>query len=273
MAVFAKDFTFDGVTLSSKSSSYALVSFDGVEDSSTIFSRSVKRSDITYNSVITHDYGAIDSDVMKFSITICKACADMGESFTQAETRDIIGWLTSPTEPKHLFFTGRTGKEMYTGLHFFGRFVSGEYAQHSADDKDGIKLSFENISPYAFTDEYVYTIKSYSDSNGVLSIENVGTKTGKIIAPYITITPHLTETITINNASDTSMDAFSIKVTKDTPVIISDYNIYDSNGNLYDLANCNNLYFPVMMDGTNLFSITGYCDIEIKVRYFENIGI
>lgn len=272
MAVFANDFTFNGISLSSISQSYALVSFDNGSDSSAIMNRSVERSEITYDRVLTDDYGAVDSNVMQFDITICNACDRTGESFTKDEIKKIIGWLTSPVEPKLLYFTG-DGTEIYTGLQFIGRFTKAEYVGRGGNYKDGIKAYFENVSPYAFTEEQTYTINSYSDSNGVLDITNTGTATGKIVIPKITISVLDSGKITVNNTSDTSMDAFSFTGTQGDVITINNYNLFKADGTLFDFDKCDNLNFPVMLDGVNTFSVTGHCTVTITVRYFEDIGI
>lgn len=297
MAVFAKDFVFNDISLSSKSSAYALVEFDSVSDSSTIFERSVERDSFSIGKTILNDFGAIDSNVFQFDLTICKSCDIAGESFTKDEINELVSWLTSPIESKYLTFTADSKDEILSGLYFLGRFHMAEYVGTSGNKKNGLKFHFENISPYAFTKEYEYDFTStvlngesseLSTENGEVLITedsqeihldneinfiNVGTKTGKKIYPKIVVTPTADGAVVINNFSDSSKEAFSINVTKNKEITIKDCNIYDSTGSLYSFSHCNNFNFPQVVDGENHFEIYGLCTIKIYVRYFENIGI
>ena len=105
------------------------------------------------------------------------------------------------------------------------------------------------------------------------NILNFGTYVGKTVVPEITITPTATGVVTIQNVTDTSQDAFSIHVTNGEIVTIKDFNCYLSNGSLYDFSNLDNFNFPVMLDGINTFNITGDCQVQIKARYYEAVGV
>lgn len=273
MSIFAKDFTFNGTSLSEKNDYYALVSFDSDFNTSTIFSRSISKGKLTYDRVITNNYAALDSDVIKFDLTICKACEEAGKGFTQNEVRELIGWLTSPTEPKELYFTGIDGDEVYVNAHYFGRFVKGEYVEQGNADKQAVTFYFENTSAYAFTKEYEYEIISTNSSNGVLEIVNTGSSVSIPIVPRILIAPTETGIVTINNTNDSSMEAFSLNVTTGKNIIIENNNLFNEDGSLMDYSQCNNLNMPILLDGSNTISVTGAAVVTIKARYLINLGI
>ena len=261
--VFATDFTYDDISLSSFGE-YIVAGFDDAGGDESLLSRSVNRSDITYDQPLTYDYGCVDEDVYSFELTILKRS---GEGFTQGEVRNLVGWLASPVTPRWLTFAGCTD-EIYDEVYYKGRFVAANYEGGTSSNKAGITFTFENVSPYAFTQEYKYTI----DGGKTLVINNLGTKVGKTVLPKITIVPSGTGIVTIDNTDDNT-DPFSIFVVGNQNVIVEDHNCMLENGDIYPFSNLNNYNWVTLKDGINHITVTGDCKIIIQVRFYEAIGV
>ena len=261
--IYAQDFTYDGIALSSISTDYIVAGFDDYEGEANILSRSVNRSDITYDQPLTYDYGAVDSDVYTFELTILKKS---GEGLTKSNVRDLVGWLMSPVVPKWLTFDG-CGGEVYDGLCYMGRFTSVVYAGSSGSVKYGLTFKFESISPYAFSVEHTYV----AQPNTTITINNTGTAVGKTILPKITIEPTATGIVTINNLDD-DIEAFSIDVTANQTVIVENHYCKLANGSIYPFTNLNNYNWVTIKDGENRIVVTGDATVTFQMRFFEAIG-
>lgn len=265
--VFANDMTYNGIALSSINADYVIAGFDDGSDPELI-SRSVLRSDISYDQPITYDYGAVDTNVFSFDIIIMKRS---GGALSKSEIRTLLGELISPTSPQWLTFTG-CENEVYNGLFFKGRFTKVSYEGFSGSKKIAIGLTFENISPYAYTREYTYEFPTANDTMSD-TITNLGTYVGKTIIPKITITATAAGTVTVQNTSDTSQDAFSLDLLSGETVVIEDFNCFYEGGTLFPFSRLNNFNWPVLKDGDNGIVFTGDCTAEIKVRYYEAVGV
>lgn len=259
--VYATDFIYNGKSLSEFSSDYIVAGFNADADGD-IVSRSVNRSDITYDQPLTHDYGAVDSNIYSFEMTIIKRS---GEIFTSTEARSLIGWLISPVVPKWLHLIGCTGDD-FRDIDYQGRFVNARY-EGSVSQKIGITLTFENTSPYGYSVEHTYV----ATPNSTITINNSGTSVGKVILPHITIAPNATGVVTINNLSD-DLDAFSINVTSSQTVIIENHYCHLTNGNIYPFTNLNNYNWVTIKDGENRIAVSGNATVTFKMRFFEAIG-
>lgn len=270
MILHAKDFTYNGTSLSDINEDFIVISFgDGGHNSDVeLLTRTVNRSPVSYDQPITFDYGAVDSDVFTFTLTICHKD---GGDITRAEAKELISWLMSPVVPQWLSIEG-CGNEVYEDIFYKGRFVHAGYEDISDARKIGMTFNFENIAPYGFTKEYTY---QFPTSSGSMSgdIENLGTAVGKTVLPEIRITPNASGRVTINNTADSSVGALSINVTNGQPVILRNYACYLTDGSLYDLDKMDNFNWVVLKDGINTITITGDCTVTMKVRYFEALGV
>ena len=261
--IYAQDFTYNGISLSSIDTDLIVAGLDANGNDSNILSRSVNRSDPTYDQPLTYDYGAVDSDVFSFEITILHQDA---KCLTQETIRKIIGWLMSPVMPQLLTFTG-CGGEVYEGIYYNGRFVSSRFEGY-ADLKYGITLEFKSSSPYAYSAEHTFTALP----NTVMEIENTGTSVGKVILPKITIEPTGTGTVTINNLSD-DLDKFSIDVINAQTVIVENHYCHLASGAIYPFEKVNNYNWVTIKDGLNRIHVTGPANVTFQLRFFEAIGV
>jgi len=265
-----KDFTFNKTSLSSfENGEYIVASFED-SDSTDVLTLNVNHSDLSYDNPVAYYYDTAPSDVLTIKFSICRKD---GEFIKQDEIRKLNSWLMAPTEPKVLSFTPcNSTTAVYYNVDFIGNFTAFSLQHGGSEREIGVTYTFTNISSYAFTKQQEYTITA--TTSATKTITNTGTATGRVVFPEITILDSTadSETVTINNESDTSRDAFSINVLKGIPVTISDCNLFDKNGELYGLSCLNNFNWPVLVDGDNKITVTGACTVTIKVRYFENVG-
>lgn len=273
MTVQARDFVFNGVSLSSFSTDYLLVSFDTSADESnvSIIDTSVNHSDLNYNSPIVNFYNRLPSEVLSFDITICRSD---GLCLEQENIRELQNWLFAPKSPKVAYFIPYDNDEynaVYNGVEFIGVFSSSSFEQIGQVNKIGISFTFTNVSPYAFTPAKTYHI----DAPNQVDFNSLGSHVGEIIYPKITITPIATGTLKIvNQYGSFKDDPLSINVTSGQTVIIKDRNLYLSDGSLYSFNNLNNYNWIDIIDGKNSIIASGVtCSIDIEIRYFENIGV
>ena len=183
---FAKDFIYDGTKLSDIDQELIVISFNTTSSESDIISRTVNRSPLTYDESITYDYGAVDNDVYKFSLTLAR---NDDQPLTQELMRKLVKWLMSPHEPKWLKLTKCEGvtQAMYDNVWFHGRFVRAVYEESAGYYKNAVTFDFENTTPYGFTDEQTWSY-TFDGTSTTLWITAPGTVTGKMITPLILIT-------------------------------------------------------------------------------------
>ena len=274
MTVQAKDFMFNGVLLSSLNDDYKLVSFDtSPSDTSVGFmDNKVEMSDINYNSPVAHFYHSTAKDTLQFDIMISKKS---GEYLTQAEVRELSGWLTSPISPKVLSFVKYTkddGTAVYEDIDYIGVFNKAEYSEMGQVQKMGIGFSFTNISPFAFTKEREVNIDNTVQDN-TITISSEGTTTGLPVYPIIEIMPTEDGTITITNLTNENDNGFGVNVKNGEKIIIKDFNMFLNNGDLYSFDNLISLKFPYLIDGDNEIQVQGRCTCKFIYRFLENIGV
>ena len=273
MAVQAKDFTFDGVSLSDIDEDFILISMDTnpSEIELEYFNERVNRSEFNFDVPITHFYNKYGGDVLKFDITIAR---DDGSPLTQEDIINLNKWLLAPKTPKVAYFTPYDDADdysVYEDIDYIGTFVGSKYSNIGQVKKVAVTYSFENISHYAFTKELTYTAEPRQNTPANLTITGDGSS-GEYAYPEIIINPRDDGVVTIGNAS-VDQAAFSINVENNLSIIISDFNVREvSDGSLYSFDNVNNLYFPILVDGNNYITITGDADVTIKVRFCVNVG-
>ncbi len=273
MAVQAKDFTFDGVSLSSIGADFVLVTMDSspTEIDVDYFNEQVNRSDFNYDVPVTHFYNKYGSDVLKFEITIAH---DSGKPLTAEDIIKLNKWLLAPKVPKVAYFTPYDECEnhsVYADVDYIGVFVGSKYSDIGNVKKIAVTYSFENISHYAFSKTITSTATATSSKPASITITGGGSS-GECAHPEIIITPKANGVVTIKNSA-VDQDAFSVNVTNGVGIRISDYNIYYvSTGELYSFDNVNNLYFPILIDGKNTLTITGRADITVHTRFYVNVG-
>lgn len=266
--MYARNFVYNGTSLSSLDSNYLVAAFESdAEDEFNMVSRSVGRSDIRYDQPLTYDYGAIDEDVLTFDVNIIKNSDD---PITRSEMRQLVSWLMSPVVPQWANFTG-CNDDYFNDLYFKGRFVSARSRNIGESRKIAATFTFENIAPYAFTEEYTYILTT-SNGEAATTIENYGTYVGKTVLPQITIHANSTGNVTIRNSADSSQDAFSIYLLTGQEVTVRDHNCFNGSA-LFPFENLNNYNWPIIKDGNNPILVTGDATVTIKTRFYEAIGI
>ena len=275
MAVQAKDFTFDGISLTTFNKDYELVSFDtSPSDTSVEFmDNKVEMSDANYNSPTVHYYYSAAKDTLEFDIMIANR---RGEYLTQQEIIDLSSWLTNSTEPKVLYFTEYTNDSdnaVYKNIEYIGVFNKAKYSEMGQSRKMGIGFTFTCISSYGFTRPFTTRINNSTGGIKTTSIINTGTNTGLYIYPIFEITPMETGTVYISNLSDTANGEFGINVTNGEKIIIKEFNVYDSRGDFYSFDKLTSLHFPRFVDGENLIKINGKCICDITYRFYMNVGV
>lgn len=259
MSIFGSDFTFNGTSLKSIDADYFLVAFD-VETETTAHQRTINQSSITNDGYIKHYYGHMADTALTVDLTITR-CSN--EPITKADATALSNWLFATSEPKVMYVTPVTGESaMYENVDFIGSFTSMTYEEgHSA-----ITFHFENISGYAFTKEQTNVIAAGTES---VTIVNNGSKTGEVIYPVVTIEPATSGTITITMGGLTT---FSVEGTAGVEFTIRDRSMYLSNGQFYSFENLNNFNWPYLLDGENVWTITGNAKITVKARYLVTTG-
>ena len=273
MAVQAKDFTFDGVSLSDIDEDFILISMDTNPSEIEVeyFNERVNRSDFNFDVPVTHFYNKYGMDVLKFDITIAR---DDGSPLTQEDVIKLNKWLLAPKTPKVAYFTPYDDADdysIYEDIDYIGVFVGSKYSSIGQVKKVAVTYSFENISHYAFSKELTFSAAPRQSTPANVVITGGGSS-GEYAYPEIIINPRANGIITIGNTS-IDQSAFSINVENGLSIIISDFNItMVSDGGLYSFDNVNNLYFPILIDGDNYLTITGDADITIKVRFCVNVG-
>lgn len=282
MEVQASDFYYNGTSLSSLGD-FALVSFDTSASNSdvTMMSMDINRSSLTYNSPISHYYNKVASDVLKWSITIIHK---ENVYLSQSDVRTLTGWLMSPVKPCVAYFvpcSDRSNMVAYRDIDYIGVFNSWSYTEIAQNQKIGITFYFENISPYAFTKEQTYTCTANTNNNGTVTIDSVH-YTGQEILPTITLETSNYATVTLNNDSDYSREALSINANPSKTIVISNYNLFDSNNNLLDFDDyLNNFNWVKLIDGQNVLTMTVRSEqsgtvsatATITVRFLTNVGV
>lgn len=262
MTIFGRDFTYDGVTLSSINDDYALVSIGTNDNDDVMYERAINSSNITDDNYIKHYYGHMADPVLEFDVTITR-CSEL--PMTKADAKVLTDWLFAYSEPKVLSVEPRPGEfGAAEDIEFIGAFTSMHYeAGYSA-----ITFHFENISAYAFTRIHTYNIDT--GLSPLYTIENTGSKTGELIFPKITVNPQQSGALRITIGG---LSTFSVVVTNGINFIIEDRNMYRPGGALYSFDNLNNFNWPYLTDGINVCTFGGArCNLIIETRFLVTTG-
>lgn len=259
MAIHGKEFIYNGTPLSSFSDDYILVSFE--ESDNTAHQRRINESAITNDNYIKHYYGHVAETPLEFDLTITRCQKD---AMTRADAQTLSNWLFANSEPKELLIVPNPGENvMYEDVYFIGAFTEMRYEEmHSA-----ITFHFVNISGYAFTKLYTYDIDTAV--NSTFTIRNVGSRTGEIIYPEVTVIPAETGTLTIGM---NGIDNFSVDMTDQTPFTIRDRSMCLGSGLVYSFDNLHNFNWPYIKDGNNVWVFSGNAHIQIKTRFLITTG-
>lgn len=259
--MYARDFNFDGTSLSSIDSDFIVVAFD-VSDPDPSHQRTINQSDFTNENYVRHYYGHMANTALAFDITIARCSED---HISKADAKTLSDWLFTNSDPRVLYMTPRNGDHvMYENVDFIGSFTSMQFV----GDYNAVAFHFENISGYAFTKPQTYTINTVSAPT--YTITSGGSMAGETIYPTITVTPIASGTLTINMNNDRT---FSVDMTRGTAFVIRDRSLYNLDGSLYSFDNLNNFNWPYLKDGDNVWVFTGQAQLEITTRYLVTTGL
>lgn len=266
MNVYGKSFSYAG----KRSTDYEVIlcSFeipDTMHD--TAINLTVNKSELSPNRNVVNYYNRKYTDVLKFSIGICKC---QGEKFLEAERREIVGWLTS-LKGYHLFHVQDfTDSNYHQDIDYFATCVGyKEFIPNS--DINGLSFDFECNAPYGFTPEEITNFDIAA--TGTLTINNTSDEWNEDYYPVMEIEGKATETITITNAAYPKT-VIELKIKNGQRLLIDNQNgdITDNVG-IFDYSTDTNLKWLRLKHGENVITIDGNVKGCIKCRYIRKVGI
>lgn len=278
MSIIAENFYYNGKMLSYFSTEYMIVDIDNLSRL-PISSRTMQTSMLTNDSPLTYFYGTVGSNVITFDITICRKDE---KYLTVNNCKELSDWLLSVSYPKQLNFT-LCNYGVLQDTVFIGMFTASSYIQSGNERKQAMVFTFQNISPYGFTQIQRFGMDENYPYNMIVSS---GSKTGEVIYPTIAINPRATGTVTINNIDDTSVGPFSIEVEAGIPIIVEDRNLYTATAEYdsvdkrtyyykngpYSFSHLNNFNWLGILDSiNNNIEMTGSADVVLSMRFYKNL--
>ena len=169
MIKLCKDFTFNSQKLSDFG--YISVELDDINEETFGLSRELIKGEPTkYRPVVNH-LGAEYEDVLTFEVHIVKEESEYSNDseemeISRDELRKIARWLTGTELPLWLTFTNTDGQE--DEFRYCGVFT--DIKGFKTNRLYGLKLTFTNNSPFAYTDDIVTTIRT--NGNATTTITN-----------------------------------------------------------------------------------------------------
>lgn len=238
---------------------------DTVRD--TAINYTINKSELSPNRTITNYYNRKYDDVLKFTVGICR---EQNKPFTEAERRDIVGWLTSSNGYQLFHVQDFTDSDYHQNIDYFATCIGyKEFIPNS--DINGMSFDFECNAPYGFTPEEV-TNFDITDT-GAVTINNTSDEWSEDYYPVMEIEGKATETITITNATypETTME---LKIKNGQRLLIDNQNgdITDNVG-IFDYSTDTNLKWLHLKHGENVITITGNVKGCIRCRYIRKVGI
>jgi len=269
MAIYGQYFTYDGRTLDT---SYILVSLEPKNTTAaTGLGRTIRKGEISPFRPVPNFYGTQYSDVLIFDFSIIRTD---GNPFTQAETRDLNAWLTSPNSPRKFILKDYGGCDVHENLEYFGLI-----SDHSAFVPDmapcALNFTFTCSSPYPHAAEEIVT----ADVTGTQTIElnNTSDEYEWDYYPFVELTAHESGFVTIDN---------------ETLDLGCEYKVYAGQRLMIDNARCTitdsftapdlhlfrfeddfNLCWLRLAHGLNRVTVHGNCTCVFKCRYPRKAGI
>lgn len=266
MNVYGKSFTYSG--RNSNDFGVVLCSFetsDTMRD--TAIDYTVNKSELTPNRSIANYYNHKFSDVMQFSVGVCKC---QGDPFTEAERREIVGWLTSSKGYQLFHVQDFPGNDYHQNIDYFATCVGyKEFTPNGAIN--GMSFDFECNAPYGFSPEEVTNFDI--TTTGTVTINNTSDEWNEDYYPILELEGKSTGTVNITNNvyPDTIME---LKIKNGQRLLIDnqDGDITDNVG-IFDYSTDTNLKWLRLKHGENVITISGNVKGCIKCRYIRKVGI
>lgn len=262
----ARDFSFDGKTLSSMG--FILCKFDsgGVE--------TIDGVQITFNSISTlngqkHELISTEyEDCLETTLQICKnPCASDVQEITAAEHRNITKWLSRKKFLKFKIFD-----EDNIDLYFEVAFINISKIEIGGC-LIGLELNLITNTPFALKEPKTVIVNNKTQ-NGKHYINDISHEEGHIY-PYVEITINESGNLNIHNAME-DRDTYIANcvanevITMDYPIITSSipsHNIQnDFNWNFFRVAN-------TFENSRNDLTISIPCTMKIKYSPIVKVGL
>jgi len=226
-------------------------------------------------------YGVQFKNKLSFSLVfgLNEERLDAGKFLTRTEIHNISTWLTGYTEYKVLTIDQEDMSDYYYKCMISGLEVIGSYGEQYA-----FKANVICDSPYAYYD----AAETKENINGSSRIEIYNSSALHMpIYPKIIIENNNDDNLTIVNTresvdgDDSTAPVFALNdISSNIKTIIIDcstcviqtYDV-DNNpvsANLYNDISA--MHWPRLYSGSNVFIITGECDIKVKCTFPVNIG-
>jgi hypothetical protein len=257
-----KDFTFNNKKLSDFG--YISVEFDDTNEATFGLERELIKGEPTRYRVATNHLGADYREALTFEIHIVKEESECSNDIDEMEisrddVRNISKWLTETEHPTWLKFTNTDGK--VDDLRYCGVFT--DIKGFKTNRLYGLKLTFTNNSPFAYTNNIVST---HTVNNNVTAvINNDSDLTNRYSYPNIRMvtTRAGQQEVYICNLSDTNIleeGAITLGSTNfDTMIrlngIIEKYAetwgyavVYERDNNNNYITRCNNTAVQIRLD-------------------------
>lgn len=266
MNVFGKSFVYAG-----KSSAYYRAILCSFETSDAMCDTAIKytvnKSDLMPSRSIVNYYNHKYTDVLSFTVGICR---EQNEPFTEAERREIVGWLTSSKGYQLFHVQDFPGNDYHQNIDYFATCVGyKEFIPNS--DINGMSFDFECNAPYGFSPEEVTNFDI--NTTGTITINNTSDEWNEDYYPVMEIEGKATETITITNAAYPKT-VIELKIKNGQRLLIDNQNgdITDNVG-IFDYSTDTNLKWLRLKHGKNVITIDGNVKGCIKCRYIRKVGI
>lgn len=156
MIRLCEDFTYNNQKLSDFG--FISVEFDDIGEATFGLNRELLKGETTKYRTIVNHLGAEYRDVLSFEVHIVKKESEFSNNademeITRDEMRKIARWLTGTDYPTWLTFTNTDGRE--DDLRYCGVFT--DIDGFKTNRLYGLKLTFTNNSPFAYTGNIVST--------------------------------------------------------------------------------------------------------------------
>lgn len=213
---------------------------------------------ITYNSIIKKNIlTSYDTDYLLSS-----------------EVRRVNAWLTSPQYPKLFKFINND--YFLEEIEFFVTIT--EITAEATSLPYSLSYTVTSDSPYAYTPERIYNISSTSTLSTIYTITNNSDCHEEYVYPIIKVSPKSHGTITIRNKTDNN-GTLSINSLKNDVFYIDcqHLKLYDITKSLVTfedlgIKDVDEIYWPRLAYGNNIFEFTGNADFEIIYREPRKVG-
>lgn len=284
MAFYGCDFTFNGVSASSKG--LMLYDFGGTGQEDVDFSVGEiveDRINRRYDSLL---YGLKQNEPLEFNLTFGAEIEDIdsGSFLTRLEINEIASWLTGHQTWKTLFIhqpdmatkteTVVDGHTVvtWTPIYYYKCMITGLKLLTDGSYPWAFTCHVTCDSPFAYTSPQTYTIAELGGTAQTVTITNPGGYNG-FYYPVVTVTGSQSASLSIVNTSDGDRTcAFAGMPTETQDITIDCRNQVITSSKGYNLYQYFNYKFLRLPPGTNILSATGTGALTITCEFPVQIG-